>query len=84
MASAGYPSSSSNARVSAPRGWAGARRGRWRSSTRIEERIDAVLRQKRDLSDTILSQADGPVRSGLTTAELLALFGIQPANRLAA
>ena len=50
----------------------------------IEERIDAVLRQKRDLSDTILSQADGPVRSGLTTAELLALFGIQPANRLAA
>ncbi len=50
----------------------------------IEERIDAVLRQKRDLSDTILSQADGPVRSGLTTAELLALFGIQPADRLAA
>ena len=50
----------------------------------IEERIDAVLRQKRDLSDTILSQADGPVRSGLTTAELLAMFGIQPANRLAA
>ena len=43
-----------------------------------------MLRQKRDLSDTILSQADGPVRSGLTTAELLALFGIQPANRLAA
>jgi SNF2 family DNA or RNA helicase len=50
----------------------------------IEERIDAVLRQKRDLSETILSQADGPVRSGLTTAELLALFGIAPGDRIAA
>ena len=50
----------------------------------IEERIDAVLRQKRDLSDTILSQADGPARSGLTTAELLALFGLAPERRQAA
>ena len=50
----------------------------------IEERIDAVLRQKRDLSDTILSQADGPTRSGLTTAELLSLFGIARSERMAA
>ncbi|MFM1903742.1 MAG: hypothetical protein RLZZ440_1642 [Planctomycetota bacterium] len=50
----------------------------------IEERIDEVLRQKRDLSDTILSQADGPARSGLTTAELLGLFGLAPPTRLAA
>ena len=50
----------------------------------IEERIDAVLRQKRDLSDTILYQADGPTRSGLTTAELLSLFGIARSERMAA
>jgi SNF2 family DNA or RNA helicase len=50
----------------------------------IEERIDQVLRQKRDLSDTILSQADGPARSGLTTAELLGLFGLAAPARMAA
>ena len=32
----------------------------------IEERIDEVLRRKRDLSDTILSQAEAPAASGTT------------------
>ena len=50
----------------------------------IEERIDEVLRRKRDLSETILSQAEGPVSSGLTAEELFALFKLAPPRRLAA
>jgi len=42
----------------------------------IEERIDEVLRQKRDLSEMILSQAGAPVASGLTVGELFALFDL--------
>ena len=50
----------------------------------IEERIDEVLRHKRDLSETILSQAEAPVSSGLTAEELFALFKLAPPRRLAA
>jgi SNF2 family DNA or RNA helicase len=44
----------------------------------IEERIDEVLRRKRDLSDTVLSQAGAPSGGGLTAAELFSLFALQP------
>jgi len=42
----------------------------------IEERIDEVLRHKRNLSDTILAGAGEPTSSGLTAAELFALFNL--------
>ena len=61
---------------------------RFLSANTIEERIDEVLRRKRDLSDTILSQAEAPAASGLTQEDLFALFKLSPprsaANRAAA
>jgi SNF2 family DNA or RNA helicase len=50
----------------------------------IEERIDEVLRRKRDLSEAILSQADGPSSSGLSAAEIFSLFELTPPQRAAA
>ncbi|MFM7108451.1 MAG: DEAD/DEAH box helicase [Planctomycetaceae bacterium] len=50
----------------------------------IEERIDEVLRRKRDLSDAVLSQAEAPSGGGLTTEELFSLFALRPPTRLAA
>ncbi len=50
----------------------------------IEERIDEVLRRKRDLSEVILSQADGPSSSGLTADELFSLFELAAPRRAAA
>jgi SNF2 family DNA or RNA helicase len=50
----------------------------------IEERIDEVLRRKRDLSDAVLSQAEAPAGAGLTAEELFALFALRPPTRLAA
>jgi SNF2 family DNA or RNA helicase len=57
---------------------------RFLSVDTIEERIDEVLRRKRDLSDTILSQAEAPAASGLTADELFALFRLVPPRRAAA
>jgi SNF2 family DNA or RNA helicase len=57
---------------------------RYLSADTIEERIDEVLRKKRDLSDTILSQAEAPAASGLTTEDLFALFKLAPPKRAAA
>ncbi|RLS78864.1 MAG: DEAD/DEAH box helicase [Planctomycetota bacterium] len=51
---------------------------RFLSADTIEERIDEVLRRKRDLSDAILSQAEAPAASGLTADELFALFKLAP------
>jgi len=51
---------------------------RFMSANTIEERIDEVLRRKRDLSDTILSQAEAPAASGLTQDDLFALFKLAP------
>jgi SNF2 family DNA or RNA helicase len=51
---------------------------RFLSADTIEERIDEVLRRKRDLSDAILSQAEAPAASGLTAEELFALFKLAP------
>jgi SNF2 family DNA or RNA helicase len=51
---------------------------RFLSANTIEERIDEVLRRKRDLSDTILSQAEAPAASGLTQEDLFALFKLVP------
>jgi SNF2 family DNA or RNA helicase len=51
---------------------------RFLSANTIEERIDEVLRRKRDLSDTILSQAEAPAASGLTQEDLFALFKLSP------
>jgi SNF2 family DNA or RNA helicase len=42
----------------------------------IEERIDEVLRSKRDLSETILGEAGTPASLGLTAGELFALFDL--------
>jgi SNF2 family DNA or RNA helicase len=57
---------------------------RYLSADTIEERIDEVLRKKRDLSDTILSQAEAPTSGGLTTEDLFALFKLAPPKRAAA
>jgi SNF2 family DNA or RNA helicase len=51
---------------------------RFLAANTIEERIDEVLRRKRDLSDTILSQAEAPGASGLTQEDLFALFKLAP------
>jgi len=57
---------------------------RFLSVDTIEERIDEVLRQKRDLSDTILSQAESAPIAGLTQSDLFALFQLVPPQRSAA
>ncbi len=57
---------------------------RFLSTDTIEERIDEVLRQKRDLSEAILSQADGPTSAGLTAEELFQLFELPVPQRTAA
>jgi SNF2 family DNA or RNA helicase len=43
----------------------------------IEERIDEVLRQKRELFDVIFSQAQPPREAGLTQAEIFGLFNLR-------
>jgi len=57
---------------------------RFLSVDTIEERIDEVLRKKRDLSETILAQAGEPVPSGLTAEDLFALFKLAPPQHRAA
>jgi SNF2 family DNA or RNA helicase len=47
----------------------------------IEERIDEVLRRKRDLSTTILTEAAETPAGGLTAQELFALFSLEPPPR---
>jgi SNF2 family DNA or RNA helicase len=56
---------------------------RYLSAGTIEERIDEVLRTKRDLSELILSQAGTPSSSGLTADELFSLFNLAPPRRAA-
>jgi SNF2 family DNA or RNA helicase len=48
----------------------------------IEERIDEVLRRKRDLSETILAEAGTPASLGLTASELFALFDLPVPPRM--
>jgi SNF2 family DNA or RNA helicase len=43
----------------------------------IEERIDRVLQEKRELFDTIFSGAEGPQKLGLTQQELFGLFRLK-------
>jgi SNF2 family DNA or RNA helicase len=43
----------------------------------IEERIDRILQEKRDLFDTIFSGAAGPQKLGLTQRELFGLFQLK-------
>jgi len=50
----------------------------------IEERIDEVLRRKRDLSEAILAEAGTPAALGLTATELFALFDLPLPPRMAA
>ena len=57
---------------------------RFLSAGTIEERIDEVLRRKRDLSETILARADGPTTAGLTADDLFSLFELAPPRRAAA
>ena len=42
----------------------------------IEERIDHVLQEKRELFETIFSGAKGPAKLGLTHDELFGLFAL--------
>lgn len=42
----------------------------------IEERIDQILAEKRDLFDAILSQADRPAKLGLTRQDVFGLFNL--------
>jgi len=57
---------------------------RYLSVDTIEERIDEVLRRKRDLSELILSETGSPEASGLTVHDLFALFKLSPPTRAAA
>jgi len=57
---------------------------RYLSVDTIEERIDEVLRRKRDLSELILSGTGSPEASGLTVHDLFALFKLSPPTRAAA
>ncbi len=51
------------------------------SSGTIEERIHQVLEEKRELFDTILSQAKGPTKSGLSQEDIFGLFQLKmPGN----
>ena len=43
----------------------------------IEERIDRILEEKRELFDTIFSGASGPQKMGLTQEELFGLFDLK-------
>ena len=49
-----------------------------RRHRRVRWHWKEVLRRKRDLSDTILSQAEAPAASGLTQDDLFALFKLAP------
>ena len=42
----------------------------------IEQRIDDILREKRELSRLILDQPDGPRQTGLSQAEIFGLFDL--------
>ncbi len=46
----------------------------------IEERIDRVLQEKRELFDLVLSGAESPGKRGLTHDELFGLFDLQSPN----
>lgn len=43
----------------------------------IEERIERILQEKRDLFDTIFSEAEAPQHVGLTQAEIFGLFRLK-------
>jgi len=47
----------------------------------IEQRIDQILREKRELFDTIFSHAHQPRNLGLTHEEIFGLFNLKPAAR---
>jgi SNF2 family DNA or RNA helicase len=49
----------------------------------IEERIDTVLREKRELLATVLSAAAGDKSLGLSRREIFGLFDLQPQGRKA-
>ncbi|RLS29933.1 MAG: DEAD/DEAH box helicase [Planctomycetota bacterium] len=57
---------------------------RYLAADTIEERIDEVLRKKRNLSEAILSQTEPGEGTGLTVDELFALFKLPPPARAAA
>ena len=46
----------------------------------IEERIDHILQEKRELFETIFSGAEGPGKLGLTQDELFGLFALPGRN----
>lgn len=57
---------------------------RFLASGTIEQRIDQVLREKRELFDTVFEESTGPQSYGLSRQELLSLFNLQsPQGRVA-
>ncbi len=50
---------------------------RFLSTGTIEERIDQILQQKRELFEMIFSQDQVPGNLGLTQAEIFGLFNLQ-------
>ena len=50
---------------------------RYLSLSTIEERIDQILQQKRELFDSIFSQGQEPRSVGLTQDEIFGLFDLQ-------
>jgi len=50
----------------------------------IEERINQVLEEKRELFETILSQTDAPQSRGLTQGEIFGLFNLRGPKKAAA
>ncbi len=57
---------------------------RFVSAATIEERIDEVLQQKRELFDVMLSQAHATTGSGLSESEIFGLFNLSSPRRHAA
>ena len=56
---------------------------RFVSSATIEERIDQILTQKRELFEAILADADSPASVGLSQQEIFGLFELKvPGGRL--
>jgi SNF2 family DNA or RNA helicase len=53
---------------------------RFLASNTIEERIDQVLREKRELFDSIFTDVPGHASSGLTQAEIFGLFRLFQGN----
>jgi SNF2 family DNA or RNA helicase len=44
----------------------------------IEERINQILEEKRELFDSVFSASNAPPKQGLSREEIFSLFNLQP------